>query len=402
MLRLSLRLTALVVIALAITSCASVRCTVFDEDRLSEVVLWHLDFAYPPDETGKTIGSSGDVRGAATLEALRSRDTQFRDDLFSALKDKYRLQLIVDPDEAGGTVALHPTRFVGFRDQRFKSLDVVLRARDGATLARISVQNGDKSDTVKDDSEFAEYAAKAIAEAIRGGASTEKRRSQLRYPAAEDVWTAEGFSRLSARQDGLVIGGVAGSGDEWTPYEKDLYPDLFREKLQEGKDGLRARGAETLRLRLGAERRTQLMDEYLRDGTVSPETLAEIAECGVADRYLLLARVTRDSVGHYLKADSPSEGQHVKATTRSVVVDADVFDLRTGATVWHARASYERCETVSYEVEEEKNLVDTVVRGVLGAGERKSKRPGYPDPPTMEELLRPLFGGLAEEIKGAE
>lgn len=401
MLETSLRLTAIVAIALAITSCASVRCTVFDEEALSEVALWHLGFAYLPGETEEAIESSAHVRDTATLEAFRSRDTQFRDHLFSALKDKHGVQLLVDPDEADGTVALYPIRFLDSWGQCFKSLDVILGARDGATLARIRVQNGEGSDTVKDDSEFAEYAAKAIAEAIRTGTSTKTPRSTRRYPVAEDVWTAEGFSCPSARQDGLVIGGVARSSDEWTPYERDLYPDLFREKLQEGKDGLRARGAETLLLRLGAERRTQLMDEYLRDGTVSAETLAETAECGVADRYLLLARVTRDSVGHYLEADSPSEGHHVKATTRSVTVDADVFDLRAGATVWHARASYERCETVSYE-KEERNVVDTVVRGVFGLGERKEKRPGYPDPPAMEELLRPLFVGLAKEVKRAQ
>ena len=48
----------------------------------------------------------------------------------------------------------------------FKSVDVVIEDTDGNDLARIRIQNGDRNITFKDDYDFAEYTANAIADII--------------------------------------------------------------------------------------------------------------------------------------------------------------------------------------------------------------------------------------------
>lgn len=137
--------------------------------------------------------------------------------------------------------------------------------------------------------------------------------------SVEGVWIAEGFSCRCLRDDGLVVGGVASAVSEPDQAEEVLRAALLRDKLEEGGGGLLARDVEELVLHLGTERHAGLMEEYRSDGTISPESLAEIAECGVGDRYLLLARITRNEVKESKKSEydpDAEERTYTKSTMR--------------------------------------------------------------------------------------
>ncbi len=66
--------------------------------------------------------------------------------------------------ETSGRIKIHPIHF--YRGG-FKLLTVTLVDKQGETLARLKIKNGDRNATFKDDDDFARYAAKAIADAIR-------------------------------------------------------------------------------------------------------------------------------------------------------------------------------------------------------------------------------------------
>jgi hypothetical protein len=65
--------------------------------------------------------------------------------------------------EKSGRIRIYPVRFYS---GGFKLLAVTLTHPQGETLARMKIENGEGPAMFKDDDDFANYAAKAIAVAI--------------------------------------------------------------------------------------------------------------------------------------------------------------------------------------------------------------------------------------------
>lgn len=162
----ALLLTVLGVLALPalLGGCASVNTTLYEPDQIRVIQVWAVVFAYEPGRVETRKEASGEAEVKVVTEWRNQRNLQLRDDIMFRLQDKYGLTVTKDGDGPVGQVRIHPVHFfLG----GFKSLDVRLSSPSGDTLARIRVKNGDHDLTFKEDDKFAEYAADAIAAAIR-------------------------------------------------------------------------------------------------------------------------------------------------------------------------------------------------------------------------------------------
>lgn len=144
--------------------CASVNKTLYKPDQLRGIQAWAVVFAYEPGRLETRREASGEAGVKVVAEGRDPRDLQLRDDIMFRLQDKHGLTVTKDADGPVGQIRIHP---VHFYSGGFKSLDVTLSSPSGDTLARIRVKNGDRNATFKEDDEFADYAADAIAAAIR-------------------------------------------------------------------------------------------------------------------------------------------------------------------------------------------------------------------------------------------
>jgi len=149
---------------LLLAGCASVNTKLYEPARLNAVDTWVLEFAYESGSVEQLQKSSGDSEVKVVSEGHLPRDLQMRDDLYYTLKDEYAVPLARSGSESSGRIQIHP---IHFYSGGFKLLTVTLVDRQGEPLARIKIENGDRTGTFKDDDDFARYAAKAIADAIR-------------------------------------------------------------------------------------------------------------------------------------------------------------------------------------------------------------------------------------------
>lgn len=143
--------------------CASVKPTVYEPQKIKEIKNWKLDFKYEPGEVERKIEDDGSKEVKVTTGGRTSRDLQLKDDIGSFLKDNHNINLD-NSNLSDRSILINP---VHFYSGGFKSVDVNIEDKNELALARIRVQNGDRVVTFKDDYDFAEYVADAIAEILK-------------------------------------------------------------------------------------------------------------------------------------------------------------------------------------------------------------------------------------------
>ena len=152
-------------IASVLSACASVDSKIYAGNKVQAVSAWTLEFAYESGVVEQLKKSTGDSEVKIVNAGQIPSDLQLRDDLFFALKDVYGLPLTKKPADAKGRILIHP---IHFTSGGFKLLTVTLVDQQDETLARLKITNGDRDATFKGDQSFTNYAAGAIASAIRG------------------------------------------------------------------------------------------------------------------------------------------------------------------------------------------------------------------------------------------
>lgn len=146
-----------------ICGCASVKPTVYEPQKIKQISWWTIEFKYEPGEVERKSDNEGSQEIKITTGGRTSTDLQLRDDISYFLNDNFGINIDKSGETAQGKILINPVRVYW----GFKSVDVSIEDMNGLSLARIRVQNGDRNATIKDDYDFAEYAAEAIAEILK-------------------------------------------------------------------------------------------------------------------------------------------------------------------------------------------------------------------------------------------
>lgn len=154
----------IIISLLIIYGCASVKPMIYEPGKIKEIKTWSIDFKYEPGEIERKIENDGNKEVKITTGGRSATDLQLRDDITYLLKDDYEINLEKDGSLAQGLILLNP---VHFYSGGFKSVDVSFEDKNGLSLARVRVQNGDRNATFKDDYSFAEYVTDSIADIIK-------------------------------------------------------------------------------------------------------------------------------------------------------------------------------------------------------------------------------------------
>ena len=150
-------------LALGLGGCASTKPTLYDVPAIQSVNKWTVGFAY---ESGRTEEIAHTEAGAEALdmaELRRGRDSKLRDEIATALRDHHKMDVSQTKRQGAGEILLQTTPGT----LGFASVNVEIILPSGKTAGSIQIKNGNRLATFKSDSEFAEYAANAIASAMR-------------------------------------------------------------------------------------------------------------------------------------------------------------------------------------------------------------------------------------------
>jgi hypothetical protein len=154
------------ILAVGLTACASTKPTLYDSAALQSVRSWTVDFTYEAGRTEEAISQEKGAETRVVREGRPRRELKLRDDLVFLLKDQHKFDVARTRRPGAGEIHLLP---IDFGSGGFKSVDVELVLPNGETAGRVQVKNGDRKATFKEDDDFTEYVANAIAGALRGG-----------------------------------------------------------------------------------------------------------------------------------------------------------------------------------------------------------------------------------------
>src|SRR5271170_3398215 len=150
-------------LALGLGGCASTKSTLYDAPAIQSVKTWTVGFAYESGGTGEIAHTEASAEALVMAELRRGRDSKLRDEIAIALRDHHKMDVSQTKRQGAGEILLRITP--GARG--FASVNVEIILPSGKTAGSIQIKNGNRSVTFKNDSEFAEYAANAIAAAMR-------------------------------------------------------------------------------------------------------------------------------------------------------------------------------------------------------------------------------------------
>ena len=144
-----------------IVGCASYQVSTYDAVNIKTINTWHLRLTRELEIIENALNQGEEDNFTSKESILLRCDLQLRDGIASYLKSKYKIILVDDPTAASGFIRIQSVCQWGY----YVTLEITVYDREENLLAQIEAQNGEDI-FVKDDDEFAEYCADAIAEAI--------------------------------------------------------------------------------------------------------------------------------------------------------------------------------------------------------------------------------------------
>ncbi|MBL1213715.1 MAG: hypothetical protein HND52_10200 [Ignavibacteriae bacterium] len=161
--KLTTNILMIICLLLISFSCASIKPTIYEPQKIKEIKSWEIDFKYEPGEIERKSDNEGSHEVKITTGGRTSSDLQLRDDISYFLNDNFGININKSGETAQGKILINSVRVYW----GFKSVDVSIEDLNGLSLARIRVQNGDRNATIKDDYDFAEYVAQAISDVLK-------------------------------------------------------------------------------------------------------------------------------------------------------------------------------------------------------------------------------------------
>jgi len=223
------------------------------------------------------------------------------------------------------------------------------------------------------------------------------------------------FTHRAVCSERMIVGGVTSAVSAMSPADRSRYADLLRRQFLALRKAYPISTAGTLSQALGAERYNRLLDDYRVHGQLSADQMRELKAAGVGERYAAFVRVERDesrsdrdeengSVYGKAKQDKDRKTIVLK-TTRECTATLTIYDLVAVKPVWRGAVEQSVSHSDTHTSEEgdedwEDAVLTAVIGGLFGLSSEKDAE-AYPQPASLDEVLRDVFRGFAENMPEA-
>lgn len=141
--------------------CASHKISAHDSDRIREINSWYLCLTKEMAAFEKALDSEEKDNIKSNKTVLLKCDIKLRDGIALYLARKHKISLVKGPSSMVGYIRTDAVCQWGY----YITLDVEIYDWEDNLLAKVAVKNGEDM-LVKNDEEFAEYCADAIAKLV--------------------------------------------------------------------------------------------------------------------------------------------------------------------------------------------------------------------------------------------
>lgn len=141
--------------------CASHKISPHDSDRIRAIKSWHLCLTDEMAAFEKALDSEEKDNIKSKQTVLLKCDTKLRDGIALYLAKNYKISLVKEPSSMVGYIRTDAVCQWGY----YVTLDTEIYDWEDNLLAKVEIKNGEDM-LVKNDEEFAEYCADAIAKLL--------------------------------------------------------------------------------------------------------------------------------------------------------------------------------------------------------------------------------------------
>ena len=146
-----------------IFGCASYEVAKTDDTKIRAIKTWRVVLKPEFEEYEKALSSYKTGKDSSTLAVLLECDIKLRDAIVFHLGRTYKITVVEDPTKAGGLIRT----MAKCQWEHYVSLDVTFYDQRENRIGQLTVKNGGDI-LVKNDDDFAEYCADAIAKVVLG------------------------------------------------------------------------------------------------------------------------------------------------------------------------------------------------------------------------------------------
>ena len=212
----------------------------------------------------------------------------------------------------------------------------------------------------------------------------------------------------------MAIGGVATVFEELSAKDSNRLATNLQLSIQDVRKEYPITPMPELRNTMGQADYAAMMKEYGTDGILGPETLQKIRP-KVKERFLVLVRVESDDIRPATWQHNPDtrdaagrimQRENIQASVyRQVKISANVYDLKTGKSVWNGLVTNQAYEEKRYPIRQPSDLqalsmLIGAMRGDKPADADKTFAEKYPPPgpPPLYRLMPNAFEAFAGSL----
>ena len=198
----------------------------------------------------------------------------------------------------------------------------------------------------------------------------------------------------------MAIGGVTSALKRMPDAERNRYADMMRMRFLGERESFIILPAGIVAHFLGHDEYRNMLDEYRTYGRLSDKMKQRLITNFKVARYIVFARIEKDNISKsrrdVVRDEFGKELENKKTImeiTRSTDVSMNIYDLRTGVTVWSGTVEKYSSRSNEYvEKRKSKFFLIALVETIL------ESRPEYPEPSSLDEQLGRIFTGFAKNL----
>jgi len=202
----------------------------------------------------------------------------------------------------------------------------------------------------------------------------------------------------------MAIGGVTSALGSMSDAERNHYSDVMRMMLLMEQETLIIFPAGIVAHFLGHADYRNMLDEYRNYGRLSDMMKQKLITNFKEAQYIVFARIERDYISKnridVMEDEYGKELENKKTimeVTRSTDVSFNIYDLRTGAIVWSGTLEgYSSRKNEYIDKKKSKFFLIALIDCIL------ESRPEYPEPSSLDVLLRLIFTSFAKNLPKEE
>ena len=219
---------------------------------------------------------------------------------------------------------------------------------------------------------------------------------------------SESFQYQNVLNGKIAVGGVVSAIDELKTKQQMTYGNILKRQILEERKDFNVASPGLVRRKVGKTAYKNMLVELQDNGSLSPNTIANLKEKVPGKRYIVFARIESNDTDknrqQIEKTDKEGNGTGAYRITtsarRTIIAQMQIVDLLEKNLAWSGSVTKTLSNASNFDKRRESGIV-SLVKAIKGDGENADKLDKmypYPALPKTKAVLAKVFNGFAENL----